>query len=61
MKTAFFLINLVVGVLCLLVGVSNFENLGNNLGGAIAGGVAILMAAAFLWLAEQTSDDAPWA
>lgn len=61
MKTVFFLINLVIGVLCLLFGVANFENLGNNLGSAIAGAVVVLMGAACLWLAEETSDDAPWA
>jgi len=50
-----------IGFLCLLFGVANFENLGNNLGSAIAGAVVILMGAACLWLAEETSDDAPWA
>lgn len=61
MKTAFFLINLIIGFLCLLFGVANFENLGNSVGSAIAGGVVVLMGGACLWLAEETSDDAPWA
>lgn len=61
MRSAFGLINLVVGVLCLWVGVGNVEAMGQGPGNAVAGVVAIAMGAACLWLAEEATVDAPLA
>lgn len=57
MRTAFGLINLVVGVLCLWVGIGNVEAMGQGPGNVIAGVVAIMVGAACLWLAEETTVD----
>lgn len=57
MRTAFGLINLVVGVLCLWVGIGNVEAMGQGPGNVIAGVVAIMVGSACLWLAEETTVD----
>lgn len=53
MKTFFSLVNFVVGLLSLLMGVGNVLFHSNNPTGAVAGWVAILVGATFLWLATQ--------
>lgn len=57
MRTAFGLINLVLGVLCLWVGIGNVEAMGQGPGNLIAGVVALLMGAACLWLVKETTDE----
>jgi len=51
MKIFFSLVNFVVGVLSLLIGLGNFLFLANNPSGAVAGVVALVVGATFLWLA----------
>ncbi|MDP2677271.1 MAG: hypothetical protein Q8O85_00930 [Rhodoferax sp.] len=51
MKTFFSLVNFVVGVLSLLIGLGNFLFITNNPAGAIAGAVAMVVGATFIWLA----------
>jgi len=58
MKTAFHLINLVVGFGCVLAGVANLENLPNSLGSALAGVVAIAAGAICWWLSSESTDSA---
>lgn len=61
MRTAFGLVNLIVGVLCLSVGVGNVEALGQGPGNVLAGVIALLMGATCLWLAEESTVDEPLA
>ncbi|OIN93818.1 MAG: hypothetical protein AUJ20_02835 [Comamonadaceae bacterium CG1_02_60_18] len=58
MKTAFHLINLVVGIGCVWVGFGNLENLPNSLGSAIAGALAIAAGGICLWLSAESTDSA---
>lgn len=51
MKTFFSLVNFVVGILAMLIGLGNLLFLANNPTGAVAGGVAMVVGATFLWLA----------
>lgn len=51
MKTFFSLVNFLVGILSLLIGLGNLLFLANNPTGAVAGGVAMVVGATFLWLA----------
>lgn len=51
MKIFFSLVNFVVGVISLLIGLGNLFFLGNNPTGAVAGVVAMVVGATFLWLA----------
>ena len=53
MKTLFSLVNFVVGLLSVLIGVGNVLFQANNPAGAVAGSVAIVVGATFLWLATQ--------
>ncbi|MDD5028410.1 MAG: hypothetical protein PHH58_02750 [Rhodoferax sp.] len=58
MKTAFHLINLVVGLGCLLVGFGNLENLPNSAASAIAGALAIAAGGICLWLSAESTESA---
>ncbi len=53
MKIFFSLVNFVIGVMSLLIGLGNLFFLGNNPTSAVAGVVAIVVGATFLWLATQ--------
>ncbi len=53
MKTAFGLINFVIGILSLLVGVSNIEFVAKNPSSAMAGVVALVVGAVCLWMAVE--------
>lgn len=59
MKTFFSLINFVVGMLALLIGLGNFLFLTNNPAGAVAGVVALVVGATFLWLATEAMFSSP--
>jgi hypothetical protein len=59
MKTFFSLVNFVVGILALLIGVGNFLFLDNNPAGAVAGVVALVVGATFLWLATEAMFSRP--
>lgn len=59
MKTFFSLVNFVVGILALLIGVGNFLFLGNNPAGAVAGVMAMVVGATFLWLATEAMFRSP--
>lgn len=59
MKTFFSLVNFVVGILSLLIGVGNFLFLANNPAGAVAGVVAMVVGATFLWLATAAMLSSP--
>ena len=59
MKTLFSLVNFVVGLLSLLMGAGNVLFHSNNPTGAVAGWVAILVGATFLWLATQAMLSSP--
>jgi len=58
MKTAFHLINLVVGFGCVLLGVGNLENMPDSMGYAIAGAVAMAAGGICLWLSAESTDSA---
>jgi hypothetical protein len=53
MKTAFGLINFVIGILSLLVGVGNIEFMAKNPSSAMAGVVALVVGAVCLWMAIE--------
>lgn len=63
MKTAFSVINLVVGMLGLVFGLAAILNESHNLAGTLVGGISVALAVICLWLAEQSSDGkfvTPW-
>ena len=54
MKTFFSMVNFVVGILALLIGLGNFLFLASNPTSTIAGLVAMVVGAVFLWLASES-------
>ncbi|HEX5698079.1 MAG TPA: hypothetical protein VFX90_05465 [Rhodoferax sp.] len=59
MKTLFSLVNFVIGLLSVLIGVGNVLFQSYNPAGAVAGSVAIVVGATFLWLATQAMLSGP--
>lgn len=59
MKTFFSLVNFVIGILSLLIGLGNLLFLANNPTGAVAGVVAMVVGATFLWLATGAMFSSP--